>query len=147
MSRVSAIYHIVINTKFRKMTITEQHKHELYRYITGIVKNRGCKLLQINGIANHIHILLDLSPAESLSVMVAEIKRASSMWAKSCGLFINFEGWGNEYYAASVSLSQLGKAIEYVKNQEEHHLKMPFEDEFKFFVVKTGFDWNDNLLT
>ena len=63
MSKVCALYHIVINTRFRKRTIPEAYKKELYMYMYGIIQNNKCKLLRMNGIANHIHMLVDLHPS------------------------------------------------------------------------------------
>ena len=99
MSRVVALYHIVINTKHRRPTINEANKRTLYSYIYSIIKKRGCFLYRMNGIANHIHILLDLHPSVSLSNLMLEIKRDSSIWMKQSGFFPEFDGWGKEYAA------------------------------------------------
>ena len=147
MSCVCALYHIVINTRERRKTITPSEKHVLYKYITGIIARHKCRLVRINGIANHIHILVDLSASVALASLMAEIKRASSIWMKQSGKFPYFDGWGHEYYAVSLSPKLADKAIEYVKNQEEHHMQVSFEDEFRRFVSGNLSEWSDKMLT
>lgn len=83
MSKTNSYFHIVINTYCRKMTITEERKKELYAYILGILNNKKCKLIRINGIGNHVHILLNLNPTIALSDIVKTIKQSSSLWMKA----------------------------------------------------------------
>ncbi|MBR5436931.1 MAG: IS200/IS605 family transposase [Muribaculaceae bacterium] len=130
MSTVKSLYHIVINTKRREMTISEANKRYLYAYLFGIIKNYNCTLIRMNGIANHIHLLIDLSVEISLSNFMRELKRSSSIWLKSQReLFPTFDGWGKEYYAFSCGQSQVDSIVEYIKNQETHHNVATFEDE------------------
>lgn len=130
MSTVKSLYHIVINTKNREMTIPEESKRELYAYMYGIIKNSGCTLIRMNGIPNHIHLLVDLSSQLSLSQFMHNLKRSSSIWAKKrSDLFPDFVGWGKEYYAFSCSMGQKDAIVEYIKNQEAHHGVVPFDKE------------------
>lgn len=130
MSTVKSLYHIVINTKRREMTISEANKRHLYAYMFGIIKNQNCTLIRMNGIANHIHLLVDLSVEISLSNFMRELKRSSSIWLKSQrNLFPSFDGWGKEYYAFSCGQSQVDAIVEYIKGQETHHNIVSFEDE------------------
>ena len=132
MSTVKSLYHIVINTKGRMNTIPEENKRQLYAYIYGIIKNKGCTLIRMNGIPNHIHLLVDLSTNVSLSDFIREVKRNSSIWAKSHPeLFPAFMGWGKEYYAFSCGVEQKDAIVEYIKSQETHHRVMAFDDEMK----------------
>ncbi len=147
MSKVSAIFHIVINTYSRRMTIPEAKKEELYMYIHGIIKNNKCQLLRINGIGNHIHILVDINPTISLSQLVQAIKQSSSKWLKGQPQFPAFEGWGKEYFAFSVSQPVCENVKNYIIHQEQHHLGTSFENEMKDLLPRVGFEWNDHLLT
>ena len=132
MSTTKSLYHIVINTKGRLMTIPEENKRQLYAYIYGIIKNKGCTLVRMNGIPNHIHMLIDLSAEVSLSEFMRELKRSSSLWAKSHReLFPMFMGWGKEYYAFSCGADQKEPIVEYIKNQENHHHVIGFDDEMR----------------
>ena len=132
MSTIKSLYHIVINTKGREMTITEENKRQLYAYLYGIIKNKNCTLIRMNGIPNHIHLLVDLSPEVSLSSFMLELKRNSSLWAKSHpDLFPAFKGWGKEYYAFSCGIDQKDAIVEYIKNQETHHHQVAFDAEMQ----------------
>ncbi len=147
MSKVNCLYHIVINTYRREMTIPEEHKHELYKYIIGIVDGHQSKILRINGIGNHIHILLDLHPTVALATMVQSIKQSSNRYMSDNPNFPHFDHWGKEYFAFSVSFSSKDSVINYICHQEEHHRGKSFEDEMKAVLSLTGMPWKDYLLT
>ncbi len=147
MSRVLSLHHIVINTKNRHMTISMEHCEELYRFITAIVKRNNSRLYRIGGIENHIHILVNLNPTVTLSHLLWDIKRSSSDWMKKSGLFPQFEGWGKEYAAFSVSQSHQEAVIDYIKNQIQHHKGASFEQEYQRIVERNGMEWIPDLLT
>lgn len=147
MSATSSIFHIVINTYAREMTIPDDTREHLYRYIWSIIKSRGCKLYRINGIGNHIHMLIELSPTIALSDLVRDIKQGSSKWAKRQAYFPEFRGWGKEYGAFSCAKSDKERIVNYIINQKVHHKKKSFEEEFREILDKYGVEWNDNRLT
>ncbi|MBD5297350.1 MAG: IS200/IS605 family transposase [Bacteroides sp.] len=147
MSKVNAIYHIVINTKDRKPAIPMLHRKKLYAYIHAIIQNKGCRTLRINGIENHVHILLDLHPSVALSTLIGEIKRSSTLWLRNQIEFPKFDYWGKEYFAASVSHSDWQSVKEYICNQEEHHKGIAYEDEMKRWAETHDFEWNEHLLS
>jgi REP element-mobilizing transposase RayT len=142
MSKVQNITHIVINTKNRRMTITESDKKQLYNYMWGIMKNMNCQLLWMNGIPNHIHILVDIHPEISVSKFVQTIKSCSSKWLKQSELFPYFDGWGREYCAFSKSRSDVEVTRNYIKNQEEHHRRITYEDEMTSIMANIGYEWH-----
>ena len=92
-------YQIVFGTKSRKPTIANAYEKELYQYISGIIKNKNCKLYRINGMQDHVHIMSDLHPSVCLSDYVKDIKVASSLWMKGNDKFAAFEGWQDKYGA------------------------------------------------
>ena len=147
MSAVSSIFHVVINTYRRQMTIPDETSEHLYRYIWSIVKSRGCRLYRINGIGNHIHMLIELSPTMALSDLVRDIKQGSSKWAKQQVYFPQFSGWGKEYGAFSCSGHDKQAIINYIINQREHHKTRTFEDEYRGLIEAYGLQWNDFRLT
>ena len=147
MSTVNAIYHVVINTYRREMTISEANAEYMYRYIWGILKNKKCILYRIGGIENHIHMLIHLHPDVSLSALIRDIKQSSTKWAKGNPLFPVFKGWGKEYAAFSCSYSSKDAIVNYIKSQREHHCRATFEQEFEEMVQKEGISWNENKLT
>jgi REP element-mobilizing transposase RayT len=123
------------------MTITEEHKRLLYKYMWGIMNNRHCKLIRMNGIPNHVHILVDVHPSVTISGLVSELKRASTLWVKQTGLFPNFDGWGREYCAFSKNHSDLETVKNYIIRQEEHHKVVSYEDEMSSMLMNVGLEW------
>ena len=139
-------YQIVFGTKYRRPTITREYDTELYKYISGIIKNKHCKLYRINGIEDHIHIMSDLHPAICLSDYVKAIKVASSIWMKNCGMFPEFEGWQEGYGAFTYSIREKDMIINYIKNQKEHHKSKNFYDEFKRLLIENGIEFDEKYL-
>ena len=143
MSAVSSLYHVVINTHRREMTIPDETSEHMYRYISTIITSRKSRLLRINGIGNHIHMLVELSPTVALSDLVRDIKQGSSKWARTQPYFPRFSGWGKEYGAFSCSIRDKDAIINYIINQREHHKTRTFEQEYKFMIERSGLEWND----
>lgn len=141
MSYVQSLYHIVICTKYRAMTINNANKEHLYKYIWGVVNKSKCKLISINGIANHIHMLVEVHPMVAISDLVRDIKRASSYYAQKSEFFPLFEGWSAEYAAFSSSYSMRDKIINYILNQEKHHGKESFDSEYKRMATLHGLEY------
>jgi REP element-mobilizing transposase RayT len=121
MSKVKLLFHIVFTTKKREMTINESHCEDLYRFITKFIKENKCNLKRVNGIENHIHILVDMNQELSISDFVKHLKHDSSMWMHMSGLFPLWQGWCSGYFACSVSPKMQQCVIDYIKNQKEHH--------------------------
>jgi putative transposase len=138
MSYTQLLYHIVIRTKYSKKTIASQHAEELYKYITGYIKNKKSVLYQINGIENHIHILASLHSTISLADFVKDLKTSSNLWIKSTNNYPDFTNWGNKYAAFSVSYEDKDLLIKYIQNQKIHHSKVKFEDEYRKLIIEAG---------
>ena len=139
-------YQIVFATKHRQSTIDEINCRELYQYISGVIKNKNCKLYRINGMEDHIHIFSDLHPSISLSDYIKDIKVASSIWMKTCGKFPKFEAWQEGYGAFTYSIKEKDKIINYIKNQKEHHKTETFHDEFKRLLIENGIEFDEKYL-
>ena len=147
MSAVSSMFHVVINTFRRQMTIPDVTSEHMYRYIWSIIKSRNCRLYRINGTGNHIHMLIELSPTMALSDLVRDIKQGSSKWAKQQAYFPQFSGWGKEYGAFSVGQREKDVVVKYIISQREHHKTRTFEDEYQEIIKACGLQWNDFRLT
>jgi putative transposase len=120
----------VFAVKHRDGLIHSSFKNELYQYITGIIKNHDHKLLAINGMSDHIHILIGMRPTQSISDLLQDIKGSSSKWINEKKfLKVKFE-WQEGYGAFSYSKSQVNKVIDYIKNQEQHHTVKTFREEY-----------------
>jgi len=132
------LYHLVFRTKDSIPTLKQDHTDQLYAYITGIIKNKNSYLYRINGVENHLHILTDLHPSLALADFVREIKVSSSVWMKSSGFFPIFNGWADGYGSFTCSYMDMGRLINYIKNQQEHHKKRTFEEEYRSLLLKSG---------
>jgi REP element-mobilizing transposase RayT len=146
-STYSQIYiHIVFAVKGRKSFIQQSWEEELYKYITGIVQNKGQKMLAINGMSDHIHILIGMKPSCNLSDLVREIKKSSNGFInekKFCQF--KFE-WQEGYGAFSYSHSALDNVISYIANQKEHHRKKSFQEEYIDFLKKFEVEYKEEYL-
>ena len=148
MSAVTAIYHIVINTKGREMTLPLASSDDLYRYIARVIQSHDSIPFAVNGIENHIHLLIQLHPSVCLSDLVRDIKLSTNQWIKqNRDLFPQFAGWGREYGAFTYALRDKEMVIKYIQNQREHHQRETFENEYRKHLEHAGLDWNEFRLT
>jgi len=129
------------------MTITPEHAEELYRYIWSIIRDNKCRLIRVGGIANHVHLLIELNPAVSLAHLVRDIKSKSSSWLQLSSHFAGFDGWASEYFASTIGYENMYNVIEYIKNQQEHHLHISHDDEFHKLITEAGLLYHNNDLT
>jgi REP element-mobilizing transposase RayT len=131
---------IYIQTVFavsnRQSLITAEFKEDLYKYITGIVKNQSQKLISINGVEDHIHILIGLKPAMALADLVREIKADSSNFVNRERFVRGRFSWQEGYGAFSYGHSQLDTIIRYIQNQEQHHKHSSFKNEYLTLLRK-----------
>jgi putative transposase len=133
----SQIYiQVVFAVSGRESLIDNGWKDELYKFITGIVRNQGQKLLAINGVADHVHILLNIQPNIALSDLVRVIKANSSRWINEKRLVHGKFQWQEGFGAFSYSLSQLDDVIGYIHRQEEHHQKVSFKKEYTTYLKR-----------
>ena len=136
MSHVKALFHIVFSTKNRLPALNAQHRNELFSYICGIAINKSCHPYIVNGVDDHLHMLVDLHSTVSLSDFVKEIKRCSSIFLRDSKQFPLFSGWEREYAAFSCSESHKGAVIDYIKTQEMHHKKVNSFDELQHLLSR-----------
>ena len=139
------LYHIVLRTRESRPVIKQENAGRLYAYVTGFVKNKNSYLYRINGIENHIHLLTALHPSIALADFIRELKVSSSMWMKSSGLFPMFTGWAEGYGSFTCSYCDLERLIEYVKNQQTHHCKKSFEEEYRVLLVESGVEIDERF--
>ena len=145
-SYTQIIYQIVFSTKDRENSITKEYKEILYKYIWGILENKKCHLYRINGIENHIHIVSSLHPGVALADLIKDIKVVSSSMIKEKQIFPMFNGWQVGYGAFTYSIDAKENLIEYVKNQEEHHKKETFIEEYKRLLQEFNIDFDERYL-
>lgn len=147
MSTYSQIYiQVVFAVKNRNALIHSSWENELYKYITGIIQNKEQKLLAINGVSDHIHILIGMKPACCLADLVREVKKSSNTFISERGFCPYKFEWQEGYGAFSYSHSALNDVIAYIGNQKEHHTKVPFREEYKKFLVSFNIEHEDKYL-
>jgi REP element-mobilizing transposase RayT len=143
----SKIYiQLVFAVKGRNSLISNLWEEELYKYITGIVRNKEQKMLAINGMPDHIHLFIGMKPSCCLSDLVREIKKSSNNFINE-KKFTDFKfQWQEGYGAFSYSHSNLDNVIKYVMNQKEHHKVLSFKEEYIEFLQKFEIEFKDEYL-
>lgn len=137
---------VIFGVKYRQALIGKEWKIDLYKYMTGIVQHYGHKMICINGVEDHIHLLFGFRPTQSLSDLVKQIKLSSSAWINEQNLVSSHFSWQSGYGAFSYSKSHLDKVINYIKNQEEHHQKKSFREEYLDFLEAFNVDYDQRYI-
>ena len=140
------LYQIVFSTKNREHTLLKPGREELFRYISGVLKNKNCHLYQIGGVSDHLHIITHLHPSIALASLVKDIKLASSDLIKLQKLFPLFNGWQVGYGGFTYSFKDKDRLINYVKNQEIHHKEKPFRDELIELLKEHEIEFDEKYL-
>ena len=143
MSKVAAYYHIVFCTKAREMTIPKDRREDMYRFMWKEIKDLNCRLLRIGGIANHVHILIDLHPSVALADLMKNVNGRSITWMGRTQGFLSFKGWASEYFASTVSPENRFAVADYIRGQEKHHYGVVFEDEIKDMYMMADLQYHD----
>jgi putative transposase len=136
----------IFAVKKRTGLIQKEWKDELYKYITGIIQTHDHKLLAINGMPDHLHVFFGMRPNQSLSDLIQDVKGGSSKWINEKKFIKNKFEWQEGYGAFSYSKSQVSKVIAYVQNQEVHHRKITFLEEYKNFLEKFEVDYDERYV-
>ena len=143
----SQIYiQVVFAVAGRENVIQKAWRDELYKYITGIVTNNKQKLISIGGVEDHIHILLGIKPSIPLSDLVRDIKTNSTKFVNQKRFHNGYFNWQEGFGAFSYSHSQLDGVIRYIQNQEQHHQKTTFKDEYLTYLKRYEVDFDENYL-
>jgi len=130
---------MVFATKNRKPLLHNEIRYEVQKHIIANCKEKQIYLQAINGYTDHLHCLISLGKEQSIAKISQLIKGESSFWINENKLTAEQFSWQDDYFAVSVSHSQLESVINYIKNQEEHHSKKSFNDEVEEFISKYGF--------
>jgi putative transposase len=136
----------VMAVKFRNSLIDASWKDQLHKYITGIVQNHGHKMLAINSMPDHLHLFFGFRPNQSLSDLMRIVKGESSEWINKQQFMPESFRWQEGYGAFSYSRSHVKTLINYVLNQEEHHSKRTFLEEYQLFLKQFEIDYDDQYI-
>ncbi|HEY4325620.1 MAG TPA: IS200/IS605 family transposase [Mucilaginibacter sp.] len=136
----------VMAVKYRQSLIQPDWKDQLQKYITGIVQNHGHKMLAINNMPDHLHMFFGFRPDQSLSELMRMVKGESSEWINLQRFTPTTFRWQEGYGAFSYSRSHVKKAVNYVLNQEEHHRKKTFLEEYKEFLDQFEVNYDERYI-
>ncbi len=143
----SQIYiQIVFAVRNRESLIRSSWEQELYRYITGIIQNKGQKMLQINGMPDHIHFLMGMKPSCCLSDLIREVKKSSTDFIRENNYIRSKFQWQDGYGAFSYSHSSLDGVIRYIQFQKEHHRNISFKEEYTSLLNSFNIEFKDEYL-
>lgn len=134
--------HVVFAVEGRQNLIAPEHNDELQKYITGIVTAQRHKLIAINNMPDHLHFLVGLRPDAALSDLVRDVKAGSSKFINEKRWVMGRFSWQEGFGAFSHARSQLGAVIRYIQNQQKHHAKKSFRDEYLELLEKFGVEYD-----
>jgi putative transposase len=140
------LVHLIFSTKNRDPVLNPEIRAELHPYLAGVLREDECPALQVGGVEDHVHLLFGLSRIRTVAQVVEKVKTSSSKWIKTKGsAFAEFH-WQAGYGAFSVSQSNAGSVIQYIKSQEEHHRKMTFQEEYRRFLKRYQITYDENYV-
>ncbi|MBS1542047.1 MAG: IS200/IS605 family transposase [Bacteroidetes bacterium] len=143
----SQIYiHVIFAVRRRENLIGESWKDELHKYIAGIIEGKKQKSIIVNGMADHIHVLIGLRPSTNISDLVSDIKNNSSNFINDRKFLRWHFSWQEGYGAFSYSHSQLNNVYQYILNQERHHRTRTFREEYLEILEKFDITYQSNYV-
>ncbi|MHB2154796.1 IS200/IS605 family transposase [Calditrichota bacterium GD2] len=143
----SKIYiQVIFAVKGRQNLLQKSWRDEVFKYMTGIIKNKGHKSIIVNGVSDHVHCFIGLKPFMALSDLVRDIKNNSSNFINDRGFVQGKFEWQAGYGAFSYAHSQLDTVYKYILNQEAHHKKKTFREEYYNFLKKFEIEFKDEYL-
>ena len=140
MGYVKIWIHLVWTTKGRELLPTKEIRHQIFEHIRENAHSKDIYIDFINGYLDHIHCLISLKSGQNIDKILMLLKGESSYWINKNKLVKTKFEWQDEYFAVSVSDWDVNKVRDYIKNQEEHHKKKSFQEEYDEFMQKYGFD-------
>ena len=140
------LIHLVFSTKLRTPILPFEGYEPLWRYTTGILESQQCHLIEMNNVADHVHILFDLHRTQALSTVVMHVKKGSSRWIKGQSPQFNDFEWQSGFGAFSLGLSQRDDVRAYIRRQQSHHAAVSFQDEFREFLRRYEIDYDEHYV-
>jgi len=136
----------VFSPKYRGCLIQQGWENELQKYITGIIQNKGHKMIAIDGMPDHVHIFMGMKPHQGLSDLVRDIKSDSSRWINQNKFVKGKFAWQEGYGAFSYSHSQITNVANYIANQKHHHKKKSFKEEYFELLMKFEIEFKNEYV-
>ena len=136
----------VLAVQNRISLIKNEWNDELYKYMTGIINQHEHKLLSIGGMTDHIHALVSMHPKQAPSDLMYELKRSSSLWINENKFVVGKFSWQEGFGAFSYSQSQVSRVSKYIENQETHHKKKTFREEYLDFLKAFNIEFDERYV-
>ena len=145
---LSAVFvHLIFSTKNRAQLLTPRNlAMDTHSYLAGISSRLGCHPVLINGVEDHVHLLVRLSRTVTQADLVKELKRASTLWLREQSPDTSAFSWQAGYGIFSVSVSNLAQVRAYISSEEEHHRKVTFQEELRLFLQRHQLDWEEDYV-
>lgn len=138
--------HYVFAVQNRLSLIQDKWKTELYKYMNGIIKQQGHKPFSINGMPDHVHALVSMCPKQAPSDLLYNLKRSSSIWINENKLVVGKFSWQEGFGAFSYGKSQILSIVKYIENQENHHKKQTFYEEYLEFLKLFEIEYDERYV-
>ena len=146
-SLAKILVHTVFSTKDRRPFLRDgELRQEMHHYLGGILKNLDCQPIIVGGVEDHVHLLASLTRTCAAAEMVKEVKRGSSLWVKGREVGMRDFGWQNGYGIFSIGSSQIEDVRRYIAEQEQHHRKLTFQDEFRLLLKRYELAYDERYL-
>ena len=142
----SILVHVIFSTKSRIPFIKPEIQKELHNYMCGIARSYESFVHQVGGIEDHVHLFITLPRVMPLSKLVEEIKKSSSKWIKEKGIDYRDFAWQRGYGAFSIGHSSFDALCHYIQNQQEHHKRISFQDEYRSFLRKYAIEFDEKYV-
>ena len=141
------LVHTVFSTKNRRPFLNDAKlRTELHAYIGGILTQLDCQPIIVGGVADHVHALSTLARTRTIADILKELKRGSTLWIKSADPSLGNFAWQNGYGVFSIGASQISAVRLYIANQEEHHRKITFQDEFRTLLKRYDVEFDERYV-
>jgi putative transposase len=140
------LIHLIFSPAQRRPLLEDPVRQSLHAYAAGIFQDQGSPCLVINSVPDHVHALFVLSKNVALAQVVMHVKKGTSRWIKTQGPRYAAFGWQNGYGAFSVSQSAVGEVERYILNQQEHHRKVGFQEEYCAFLKRHGMEYDERYV-
>lgn len=145
-SLAQILVHVIFSTKDRYPFLAPEIRSELHAYSATVLAENDCQANQMNSLQDHVHVLCRLSKTLTIADLVKELKVSTSKWIKTKGGMLAKFQWQSGYGAFSVSPSQVAAVRRYIQNQEEHHRRVTFQDEFREFLRRHELEFDERYV-
>jgi putative transposase len=140
------LIHLVFSTKNRAPLLPPTPFQELQLYAQGILKTQKCHLIEMNNVVDHVHLLFELHRTEALSNVVMHVKKGTSRWLKQQSNEFSGFDWQEGYGAFSIGRSQRDKVVDYIRKQQQRHLRLSFQEEFRRFLKSYEVEFDERYV-